>query len=58
MTSDKAYKTLSKADDLKCELIVRDRPFERTITMQKDSSGHVGFQVKYQTYPLYLLDLF
>ena len=30
---------------IKLKLIVRDRPFERTITMQKDSSGHVGFQV-------------
>ena len=27
-------------------LAVRDRPFERTITLQKDSSGHVGFVFK------------
>jgi len=27
-------------------LAVRDRPFERTITLQKDSSGHVGFIFK------------
>ena len=32
--------------DQKCELVLRDRPFERTITLQKDSSGHVGFQYK------------
>ena len=25
---------------------MRDRPFERTITCVKDSSGHVGFQFK------------
>ena len=32
--------------DKKCELVIRDRPFERTITLQKDSTGHVGFQYK------------
>lgn len=46
MSSDKAFKMLTKADDLKCELVIRDRPFERTITLQKDSSGHVGFNYK------------
>jgi syntenin-1 len=43
MSSDKAVGKLKKSDPLKCELVVRDRPFERTVTMQKDSSGHVGF---------------
>lgn len=28
------------------QLVIRDRPFERTITLQKDSSGHVGFNYK------------
>jgi len=27
-------------------LAVRDRPFERTLTLHKDSTGHVGFQFK------------
>lgn len=27
-------------------LAVRDRPFERTLTLHKDSTGHLGFQFK------------
>lgn len=27
-------------------VVVRDRPFERTITLQKDSTGHIGFLFK------------
>lgn len=27
-------------------MTIRDRPFERTITMHKDSTGHVGFIFK------------
>jgi len=46
MSSDKAISKLKKSDPLKCELVIRDRPFERTVTMQKDSSGHVGFLFK------------
>lgn len=46
LSSDKAISKMKKSDPLKCELIIRDRPFERTITMQKDSSGHVGFLFK------------
>ncbi len=44
--SDKASKLLknSPANDIK--LAVRDRPFERTITMQKDSANHIGFSFK------------
>jgi len=30
----------------KIVMAIRDRPFERTITMQKDSSGHIGFVFK------------
>lgn len=25
-------------------MVIRDRPFERTVTMHKDSTGHIGFQ--------------
>lgn len=46
MSSDKALKKFAKADSKSCKLVVRDRPFERTITMQKDSSGSVGFLYK------------
>jgi len=31
---------------IKNKLVIRDRPFERTVTMQKDSTGHVGFLYK------------
>ncbi|XP_077432288.1 syntenin-2 [Vanacampus margaritifer] len=43
---DKAHKALKAAAETRIELIVRDRPFQRTVTMQKDSSGHVGFIYK------------
>ncbi|KAG7267908.1 hypothetical protein CRUP_004471 [Coryphaenoides rupestris] len=43
---DKAHKALKAASETRIELIVRDRPFQRTITMHKDSSGHVGFIYK------------
>jgi len=42
----KTISFLKKADPSKIEFAVRDRPFERTITCVKDSSGHVGFQFK------------
>ncbi|XP_076839818.1 syntenin-2 [Brachyhypopomus gauderio] len=45
-STDKAHKALKAAADLRIELIVRDRPFQRTVTMHKDSSGHVGFIFK------------
>ncbi len=42
-SSDKASKAVKKAPSERVTLAVRDRPFERTITMQKDSANHVGF---------------
>ena len=42
-SKDKATKALQKASADKVVLAIRDRPFERTITMQKDSADHVGF---------------
>ena len=30
-------------------LAVRDRPFERTVTLHKDSTGHLGFQYRVVT---------
>ncbi|GAA6104188.1 syntenin-2 [Tachysurus ichikawai] len=45
-STDKAHKALKAAAEQRIELVVRDRPFQRTITMHKDSSGHVGFIFK------------
>ncbi|KAM8787403.1 syntenin-1 isoform 1-T1 [Rhynchonycteris naso] len=45
-SSDKAHKVLRQAFGEKITMTIRDRPFERTITMHKDSTGHVGFIFK------------
>lgn len=39
--SKKALKFLQKADPTCVQLAVRDRPFERTVTVVKDSTNHV-----------------
>uniref|UniRef100_A0A8C3RL66 Syndecan binding protein 2 n=1 Tax=Chelydra serpentina TaxID=8475 RepID=A0A8C3RL66_CHESE len=44
--TDKANRALKKAAPEKIVVIVRDRPFQRTVTMHKDSTGHVGFVIK------------
>lgn len=44
--NDKVHKYLKSANPQKICMAVRDRPFERTVTMQKDSSGYVGFVYK------------
>lgn len=43
---DKVMKLIKKQPADRIEIAVRDRPFERPITMQKDSVGHVGFVYK------------
>ncbi|XP_062357912.1 syntenin-1 isoform X3 [Cinclus cinclus] len=45
-SSDKAHKVLKQASAERISMIIRDRPFERIITMHKDSTGHVGFIFK------------
>ncbi|NWJ04738.1 SDCB2 protein, partial [Crypturellus undulatus] len=45
-SSDKAQRALRKASPEKIVMVVRDRPFQRTVTVHKDSSGNVGFAVK------------
>jgi len=45
-SSDKVHDLLKKAPINNINLAVRDRPFERTLTLHKDSSGHIGFQFK------------
>ncbi|KAG6449583.1 LOW QUALITY PROTEIN: syntenin-1 [Manduca sexta] len=46
MTMDQCHNLLKKAPVNGINLAVRDRPFERTITLHKDSLGHVGFHFK------------
>ncbi|XP_032074528.1 syntenin-2 [Thamnophis elegans] len=43
---DKAKRALKKASPEKILMVVRDRPFQRTVTMHKDGTGHVGFVIK------------
>lgn len=45
-STHKAQKALKKASAEKIVMVVRDRPFQRTVTMHKDSSGQVGFFIK------------
>ncbi|KAH0619298.1 hypothetical protein JD844_019259 [Phrynosoma platyrhinos] len=44
--TDKAKRALKKASPEKIVMVIRDRPFQRTVTMHKDGTGHVGFVVK------------
>ncbi|XP_066481172.1 syntenin-2 [Tiliqua scincoides] len=44
--TEKAKRALKKASPEKIVMVVRDRPFQRTVTMHKDSTGHVGFIIK------------
>ncbi|XP_049288752.1 syntenin-1-like [Anopheles funestus] len=41
---DDVHKLLKKSDKNNISVVVRDRPFERAITLHKDSSGSFGFQ--------------
>ncbi|RWS24286.1 syntenin-1-like protein, partial [Leptotrombidium deliense] len=43
---DKVHSIIQKLPANGIKLVVRDRPFERTITLHKDSTGHTGFQYK------------
>jgi len=45
-SSDKVHDLLKKAGVNNITMAVRDRPFERTLTLHKDSTGHIGFQFK------------
>lgn len=45
-STDKAHRAVKKASAEKIVMVVRDRPFQRTVTMHKDSTGHVGFVIK------------
>lgn len=41
---DAVHKLLKKSPKNDISVVVRDRPFERTVTMHKDSHGNIGFQ--------------
>jgi len=43
---EKVMNLIKKAPASRIELAIRDRPYERTLTLQKDSNGHVGFIFK------------
>merc|ERR1712061_463731 len=45
-SSDKVHDLLKKAAVNNITMAVRDRPFERTWALHKDSTGHIGFQFK------------
>uniref|UniRef100_A0A8C9UL15 Syndecan binding protein 2 n=1 Tax=Spermophilus dauricus TaxID=99837 RepID=A0A8C9UL15_SPEDA len=45
-STEKAHRALKKASPEKIVMVIRDRPFQRTVTMHKDSLGHVGFFIK------------
>jgi len=46
MDRDKVMSLIKKCSGARIELAIRDRPYERTMTLQKDSTGHVGFIFK------------
>ncbi|KAJ8917589.1 hypothetical protein NQ315_000072 [Exocentrus adspersus] len=43
---DKVHSMFKKSPVNGIRVVVRDRPFERTVTLHKDSAGHIGFQFK------------
>ncbi|KAG8279409.1 hypothetical protein J6590_106235 [Homalodisca vitripennis] len=43
---DQVHNLFKKSPVNGISVIVRDRPFERTVTLHKDSVGHVGFHFK------------
>uniref|UniRef100_G3TU35 Syndecan binding protein 2 n=1 Tax=Loxodonta africana TaxID=9785 RepID=G3TU35_LOXAF len=45
-STDKAHRAVKKAPAEKIVMVVRDRPFQRTVVTQKDSTGQVGFFIK------------
>ncbi|XP_034252404.1 syntenin-1-like isoform X2 [Thrips palmi] len=45
-TMDQVHKLFKESPINGISVIVRDRPFERTVTLHKDSTGHVGFHFK------------
>lgn len=46
LSMDQVHNVLRKSAVNGISVIVRDRPFERTITLHKDSTNHLGFHFK------------
>lgn len=44
--ADKMHSMFKKCPPNNIVMAIRDRPFERTITLHKDSTGHIGFMHK------------
>lgn len=44
MNMDKIHNLFRKSPKNDISVVVRDRPFERNVTLHKDSHGHMGFQ--------------
>lgn len=42
-TMNQVHDIIKKASPQKISMVVRDRPFERTVTLHKDSVDHIGF---------------
>lgn len=47
MSGGKVLDEIRKSSPERIQFMVRDRPFERTITLHKDSVGHMGFIYKH-----------
>ncbi|XP_036683466.1 syntenin-2 isoform X1 [Balaenoptera musculus] len=45
-STGKAHRVVKKASAEKIVMVVRDRTFQRIVTMHKDSTAHVGFAIK------------
>ncbi|OAD60939.1 Syntenin-1 [Eufriesea mexicana] len=45
-STEQVHKMFRNANINGIKVVVRDRPFERTVTMHKDSMGYIGFQFK------------
>lgn len=43
---EKVHDILRRCSANGISLAIRDRPFERTVTLHKDSTGHIGFQFR------------
>ncbi|EEB14454.1 syntenin-1, putative [Pediculus humanus corporis] len=46
LSMDAVHDIIKKSPSSGISFIVRDRPFERTVTLHKDKTGHVGFTFK------------
>lgn len=43
-SKEKVHNILKQLPENNINMVIRDRPFERTVTMHKDSNGRIGFE--------------